>query len=187
MSAISSQRRVCQRTEEERSALQTKIMDRTVIAERNVVQSDIMVPPLDCIYETIQTYHWGYLYTCACIVLTKLVRFFYANLDVAQDDERGLVLQSTVDGHIIIVDLQIISHFIGVPVLELPSSPYNEVVLPPSMDDLREFFHAVPQGEECATTILVGALSPSHCLLAKIVQHNLWPVVKRSDLILKKA
>jgi hypothetical protein len=51
-----------------------------------------MVPPLDSIYETIQTYHWGYLYTCACIVLTRLVSLFYANLEVAQDDERGLVL-----------------------------------------------------------------------------------------------
>jgi hypothetical protein len=187
MSAINSQRRVRQRTEEERSTLQTKIMDRTVIAKRNVVQSDIMVPPLDSIYETIQTYHWGYLYTCACIVLTRLVKLFYANLEVAQDDERGLVLQSTVDGHIITVDPQIISHFIGVPVFELPDSPYNEVVLLPSMDDLQEFFHAVPQGEEHATTIRIGALSPSHRLLAKIVQHNLWPVVRRSDLILKKA
>jgi len=57
MSAVSSQRRVRQRTKEERSALQAKIMDRTVIAERNVVRSDIMVPLLDSIYETIQTYH----------------------------------------------------------------------------------------------------------------------------------
>jgi hypothetical protein len=104
MYAISSQRRVRQRTEEEMSALQTKIMDRTVIAERNVVRSDIMVPPLDSIYETIQTYHCGYLYTCACIVLTRLVRLFYANLEVAHDDDRGMVLQSTIDGHIIIVD-----------------------------------------------------------------------------------
>jgi hypothetical protein len=157
-------------------------MDRTVILERNVVRSDIMVPPLDSIYKTIQTYHWGYLYTCACIVLTRLVRLFYANLEVVQDDEHGLVLQSTVDRHIITVD-----HFIGVPVLELPSSPYNEVVLPSSMDDLQEFLNAVPQGEERATTIRIGALSPSHRLLAKIVQHNLWPVVRRNDLILKKA
>jgi hypothetical protein len=95
-----------------------------------------MVPPLDSIYDTIQTYHWGYLYTCACVVLTRLVRLFYANLEVAQDDDRGLVLQSTVDGHIITVDPQIISHFIGVPVLELPGRPYNEVVLPPPIDDL---------------------------------------------------
>jgi hypothetical protein len=55
------------------------------------------------------------------------------------------------------------------------------------MDDLREFFHAVPQEEERATTIRIGALSPSYRLLAKIVQHNLWPVVRRSDLTLKKA
>jgi hypothetical protein len=55
------------------------------------------------------------------------------------------------------------------------------------MDDLREFFHAIPQGEEHATTIRIGALSPSHHLLAKIVQRDLWPVVRRSNLILKKA
>jgi hypothetical protein len=151
MFAVRSQRRVRQKTEEERSALQTKIMDRTVIEERNVVRSDIMVPPLDSIYETIQTYHLGYLYTCACIVLTRLVRLFYANLEVAQDDDRGMVLQSTVDGHIITVDPQIISHFIGLPILDLVGSPYNEVVLLPSMDDLREFFYAVPQGDERAT------------------------------------
>jgi hypothetical protein len=187
MSSISSQHRVCQRTEEERSAFQAKIMDRNVIAERNVVRADIMVPPLDSIYETIQTYHWGYLYTCACIVLTRLVRLFYANLEVAQDDEHGMVLQSTVDGHIITVDRQVINHFIGVPVLDLSASPYNEVVLPPSMDKLREFFHVVQQGEECPTSIQIGALSPVHRMLAKIVQHNLWPVARRSDLILKKA
>jgi hypothetical protein len=61
------------------------------------------------------------------------------------------------------------------------------VVLPPSVDDLQELFLAVPQGEERATTIRIGALSPSHHFLAKIVQHNLWPVVRRCDLVLKKA
>jgi hypothetical protein len=162
-------------------------MDCNVIAERNVVRADIMVPPLDSIYETIQHYHWGYLYTCACVVLTRLVRLFYANLEVAQNDERGVVLQSTVDGHIITVDPQIISHFIGVPVLDMLASPYNEVVLPPSLDDLRKLFHVVPQGEERHTTIRIGALASSHRMLAKIVQHNLWPVARRSDLILKKA
>jgi hypothetical protein len=65
MYAISSMCRVCQRTEEEQSAFQAKIMDCNVLAERNVVRVDIMVPPLDSIYETIQTYNWGYLYTCA--------------------------------------------------------------------------------------------------------------------------
>jgi len=108
-------------------------------------------------------------------------------LEVTQDDERGTVLQSTVDGHIITVDPQIISQFIGVPVLDLPASPFNEVVLPPSMDELREFFHAAPQGEEHPTSIKIGALGPAHRMLAKIILHNLWPVTKRSNLILKKA
>jgi hypothetical protein len=68
-----------------------------------------------------------------------------------------------------------------------PASLYNEVVLPPSLDDLREFYQAMPQGEERATSIRIGALSAPHRMLAKIVQHNLWPVVRRSDLILKRA
>jgi hypothetical protein len=71
-----------------------------------------MVPPLSSIHETIQHYQWTYLYTCASVILTRLVRLvrlFYANLEVAEDDVRGTVLQSTIDGHIITVDPQIIS------------------------------------------------------------------------------
>jgi hypothetical protein len=92
-----------------------------------------------------------------------------------------------VEGHVITIDPQIISQFIGVPMLQISASPYNEVVLPPSLDDLREFFHADPRGEERATTIRIGALSVLHRMLAKIIQHNLWPVARRNDLILKKA
>jgi hypothetical protein len=85
------------------------------------------------------------------------------------------------------VDPQVISQIIRVLVHQISGSPYNEVVLPPSLDDLRDFFHAVPQGEECTTTIKIGALFAPHRMLAKIVQHNLWPVVRQSDLILKRA
>jgi len=56
-SAGSPQRRVCQRTEGDRATLRAKIMDRLVIAERNVVRSNIMMAPLDSIHDTIQTYH----------------------------------------------------------------------------------------------------------------------------------
>jgi hypothetical protein len=143
--AGSPQCRVRQRTEGDKAAIRVKIMDRLVIAEQNVVCSDIMVAPLDSIHDTIQTYHWGYLHSCACVAYTRFVKLFYPNLEGVQDDDHGLVLQSTVGSHIITVDPQIISHFIRVPVLELPSSSYNEVVTPPSMDDLREFFHTVPR------------------------------------------
>jgi hypothetical protein len=121
------------------------------------------------------------------VVYTRLVKLFYANLEVVQNDDRGVVLQSSVVGHLIPVDPQIISNIIRVPVLEIPASPSNEVVLPPSLDDLRKFFHAVPQGEERSTAIRIGSLSPSHRMLAKIIQQNIWPVAWRSDLILKRA
>jgi len=64
MSTGSPQRRVCQRTEGDRATLRAKIM----------VRYDIMVAPLDSIHDTIQTYHWGYLHSCACVVYTRLVR-----------------------------------------------------------------------------------------------------------------
>jgi hypothetical protein len=169
MSAGSPQHRVRQRTEGDRTTLRTKIMDWPIIAERNVVRSDIMVAHLDSICDTIQTYHWGYLHSCAYSVYTRLFRPVYANLEVVQDDDCWLMVQSTIGGNIIIVDPQIISQVIGIPVLQISASSYNEVVLPPSMDDLREFFHAVPQGEERATTIRIGALSAPHRMLAKIV------------------
>jgi hypothetical protein len=35
--------------------------------------------------------------------------------------------------------------------------------------------------------IRIGVFSPPHRLLEKIVQHNLWPTVRRSDLIQKRA
>jgi hypothetical protein len=109
MSTGSPQRRVRQRTVGDRVALRVKIMDGAVIAEGNVVRSDIMVAPLDSIHKTIQTYHWGYLHNYAYVVYTRLVRLFYAFLEVVQDDDRRVVLQSTLDGHTIIVDPQIIS------------------------------------------------------------------------------
>jgi len=92
MSAGSPQRRDRHRTEGDRTALRAKIMDRLVIAERNVIRSNIMVAPLDSIHDVIQTYHWGYLHNYACVGFTRLVRLFYANLEVIQTDDHGVVL-----------------------------------------------------------------------------------------------
>jgi hypothetical protein len=181
--ASSSQRRVRQRIEEGFAASRARIANRPVIPERNVVKADVLVTPLDVINDIIQTYHWGYLYNRAYIVLTRLVREFYTHLEVVQNEDNGIVLQSTIEGHVIQIDPQVISRIIGVPVLQISANLFNEVMEAPSLEDLREFFHAVPQDEERATNIRIGAFSPPHRLLAKIVQHNLWPTVHRSDLI----
>jgi hypothetical protein len=78
------------------------------------------------------------------------------------NEDSGVILQSTIAGNVIMVDPQVISQIIGVPVLQISAIPFNEVVVAPSMYDLRDFFHAVPQGEERASTIRIGALSPPH-------------------------
>jgi hypothetical protein len=144
MPAGNPQRRVRQRTEEDVAASRAKIMNRAVIPERNVVQADIMVAPLDDIHLIILTYHWGYLHNCTCIVLTRLVREFYAHLEVVHNDDNGIVLQSTIAGHVIMVDPQVINQIIGVLVLHISTNPFNELVSAPSLDELKEFFHTVP-------------------------------------------
>jgi len=115
------------------AAFRARVMNRAVIPKRNVIHTDLLVAPLDSINEIIQTYHWGYLHNCACVVLTRLARLFYANLEVIQNDDTSIFFQLTIAGHVITVDPQIISQVIGVPMLQLFASPFNEVVLAPSM------------------------------------------------------
>jgi hypothetical protein len=105
---------------------------------------------------------------------------------VVQNDDSGIVLQSDIVGHIAMVDPKTIKRIINVLVLQISASPFSEGVLPPSLDELHDFFHVVPQNEERSSSIRIGALSPAHRMLAKIIQHNLWPIVRRSDLILKR-
>jgi hypothetical protein len=77
-----------------------------------------------------------------------MVREFYAHLEVVQNEDDGVILLSTVEGHVIVVNPKVISRIINVPVLQISISPFNEVGVAPSLDDLREFFHDIPQGEE---------------------------------------
>jgi hypothetical protein len=46
------------------------------------------------------------------------------------------------------IDPQVISRILGVPVLHISASPFTEVVEPSTLEQRREFFHAVLQGEE---------------------------------------
>jgi hypothetical protein len=119
MSAGNPERRVRQRIKEDITAFRARIMSWAVIPERNVIRADIIVAPLDDIHKIIQTYHWGYLHNCACVVLTRMVQEFYTNLEVVQNNDNGIVLQSTIAGHIIMVDPQVISQIIGVLVLKM--------------------------------------------------------------------
>jgi hypothetical protein len=45
---------------------------------------------------------------------------------VVEDDDSGIILQSTVQWHIIQVDPQVINTIIGVPVLSISANPFDE-------------------------------------------------------------
>jgi hypothetical protein len=66
-----------------------------------VLRADDSVAPLDFIAEIIMDHHWGYLYNCAFIVYPRLVRQFYGYLEMIQDEDLGIILQTIVQGHII--------------------------------------------------------------------------------------
>jgi hypothetical protein len=93
------------------------VENRQAVPERNVLRADVMVAPLDFIAEIIRDNHWGYLYNCACTIYPRLVREFYGYLEVIQDEDHGIILQTSVRGHTLQIDPQVISAIIDVPVL----------------------------------------------------------------------
>jgi hypothetical protein len=130
--------------------------------------------------------NWEYLYNCACKAFPRLVREFYGNMIIIQEDDRGLIMQTMVRGQQIQIDPQLISAVIGVPVLPVSGDPFPDEA--PSIDFLHDFFGTRPQREDKSHShISIGAFAPMHRFLAKIVVTNLWPQARRSELTLIKA
>jgi hypothetical protein len=77
-------------------------------------------------------------------VYSRLVHDFYGHLEVVQDDDRGIILQTTIQRNIIKIDPQIISSIIRVPVLTISANHFTEVMEPPSIEKLRDYFTAHP-------------------------------------------
>jgi hypothetical protein len=140
MLASSSQRRVRQRTKEGLEKTRAKVETRLVIIERNIVKTDIMIPPFDFIDRLIRENHWDYLYHCSGIVYPKLVQDFYGYLEVIQDEQSGLTLQTTVRGVTFRVDTKLIGFVIGIDPVPFEGIPFPDSVDSPSMEELLMFF-----------------------------------------------
>jgi hypothetical protein len=131
---------------------------------------------------------WEYLYNCTCQAFPRLVREFYGNMIIIEDDERGLIMQTMVRGQNILIDPQLISSVIGVPVLPVSGVPFPPNDDTPNIDFLHDFFGTRPHREDKShSQINIGAFAPMHRFLAKVVVTNLWPQARRSELTLKKA
>ncbi len=57
-------------------------------------------------------------------------------MEVVQDAQSGLTLQTTVRGVTFKVDTALISAFIGVPLVPHEDVPYPDSMDPPSMEDM---------------------------------------------------
>lgn len=147
-----------------------------------------MVAPFSYIDEIIQENHWQYLYSCSNLVHPCLFNDFYAYMEVVQDADDCLTLQTTVRGVTIRVDAALISTFIRVPMAPNEGVPYQDSVDPPSMEEMIQFFdHLHHNRDRNPQSIKIGTFNSPHRLLAKIVLQNLWPLVRRSQLVLKRA
>jgi hypothetical protein len=95
-------------------------------------------------------------------------------------------MQTMVRGQTYLIDPQLISSVIGVPVLPVSGVPFPDEA--PNIDFLHEFFGTRPQREDKShSQINIGAFAPMHRFLAKVVVTNIWPQARRSELTLKKA
>jgi hypothetical protein len=158
-----------------------------VIIERNVVRADVIIPPFDFIDRLIRENHWDYLYHYSDIVFPRQVHNFYRYLEVVQDEQSNLTMQTTIRGVTFRVDAALIGSFIETDPVPFEGIPFPDFVDPPSLEELIIFYdpqHRAP--DRVSHSIRIGIFSSSHRLLAKLVQHNLWLMARRSELVLKR-
>jgi len=107
MSSNDSPPRVRQRTEESVADRLHNMQSRQVLSEQNLLPVDLRDPDLLPIAQMLLENHWEYLYDCACPAFPRLVREFYGNMIIIQDDDRGLIMQTMVRGQPIQIDPQL--------------------------------------------------------------------------------
>jgi hypothetical protein len=89
------------------------------------------------------------------------VRKFYGNMIVTQDDDRGLIMQTMVRGQTILIDPQLISFVIWVPVLLVSGALFPDEA--PCIDFLHDFFGTRPQREDKSHSQMnIGAFASMH-------------------------
>jgi hypothetical protein len=147
-----------------------------------------MVPPFDLIDHIFQENNWQSMYTCNT-VYPRLVREFYDNLEIDQISLMRPILKTKVCGQSIIVDVNLISDVIHIPVIAALGLPYPNHVEPPSIEDLRMLFdpQGVEEWHEEMQNIAIGWLQFPHRLLARIMMHNLWPLSRNNNITICRA
>jgi hypothetical protein len=84
--------RVRQRTKESVANRLHRLQSRQVLLKQNLFCVDLRDPVLLPIAQMLLENHWEYLYNCACPAFPRLVREFYGNMIIIQDDDKGLII-----------------------------------------------------------------------------------------------
>jgi hypothetical protein len=174
MSSDDSHPRVRKRIEESVADRLHRMQSRQFLSKQNLLRADLTDLVLPPIAQMLLENQWEYLYNCACPTFPRLVWEFYGNMIIIQDDDRGLIMQTMVRGQTILIDPQLISSMIEVPVLPVSGFPFPHSDETPSIDFLHDFFGTRTQREDKShSQINIGAFAPMHQFLAKVVVTNL--------------
>jgi hypothetical protein len=122
------------------------MQSRQVLSEQNLLRADLRDPVLLPIAQMLLENNWEYLYNCACQAFPRLVRKFYGDMIIIHYDDRRLIMQTMVRGQTILINPQLISSVIGVPILLVSGVPFLDEA--PSIDFLHDFFGTRPQRED---------------------------------------
>jgi hypothetical protein len=69
-----------------------RMRSRQVLSEQNLLRPDMRDPVLLPIAQMLLENNWEYLYNCACLAFPRLVREFYGNMIIIQEDDRRLII-----------------------------------------------------------------------------------------------
>jgi hypothetical protein len=109
-------------------------------------------------------------------------------LEVIQDEQGSLTLQTVVLGVTFRVDAALIGTIIETDPNPFEGSPFLDFVVSPTMEELLMFFDPQDRAQDRVShSIWIGIFSSPHSLLAKLVPRNLWPIARKSELVYKRA
>lgn len=174
------------RTREERDALRGKISKRSIIVERGVLRSDLMVEPFQFIYDIFRENKWLTLFE-PVNVYHRLVREFYSNMSLVLGSSPHF--KTKVSGTSLLINPALISEVTGIPLTNGKPSPFSDIDTHPTKAEIMASLN--PGGdlewEEQKTKIPISYLRGPEKLLARIVMQNMWPISRNSEVTIDRA
>jgi hypothetical protein len=140
-----SQGRLCKRIREKITAMKERINKRSIVIERAVLRSHVMVAPFDFNNWIFQENGWLNLFNSNNIY-PRLVREFYMNMEIVHFQQHCPVLETKVRGTEIRIDPKLTSSVTGILLSPALGIPFPDSVDPPSKEDLMRCFD--PRGAQ---------------------------------------